>query len=117
MLMTLRKNLNETIDVVNQMSSIVENIDDNFTDIYSQIQSLNNQIIQINTNFVTFENRINNNVQQQLVQFNSQILSLMNDYQTIFNQNLATLQENLETQIEEIELGNVIAYNPTTRNL
>lgn len=115
--MLYRKNLNNVIDIVNQLSEIVNNIDTNFTDIYSKIDDINLQIETINQNFVNFENRINQNVSAQLQQFNNQILSLMNDYQTIFNTNLNNLRVDLEEQIEEIELGNVIAYNPTTRNL
>lgn len=117
MLMLYRKNLNEVINTLNQMSEIVGNIDTNFTDIYEKIDLINNQIARINQNFVTFENRINQNVAIQLQQFNNQILQLMNDYQNIFNNNLLTLRNDLEEQIENIELGNVIAYDPTTRNL
>lgn len=37
----------------------------------------------------------------------------MNDYQTIFNGSLQDLRNDLESQITQIELGNVKAYNPT----
>lgn len=117
MLMLYRKNLNEVINTLNQMSEIVDNIDTNFTDIYERIDNINLQIDEINQNFVTFENNINRNVALQLQQFNNQIVQLMNDYQNIFNKNLLSLRNDIEKQIENIELGNVIAYDPTTRNL
>ena len=85
--MIYRKNLNNVIDIVNQLSEIVNNIGTNFTDIYSKIDDINSQIDTINQNFINFENKINQNVSSQLQQFNIQILQLMNDYQTIFNNN------------------------------
>lgn len=114
MLMLYRKNLNIVIETVNQLSQIVGSINANFDSIYSQIEDLNNQINLINQNFVNFENRINQNVQLQLQQFNSQILALMNDYQNIFENELNVVKSNLEEQIRDIELGNVLAYDPTT---
>ena len=114
MLMLFKKHLNMLIDNVNQLSQIVENIDTNFTDIYNKIDTINLEIAEINQNFVDFENRINQNVEYKMQQFYSQVLSLMSDYQNIFEYELNSVKTELENQIEDVELGNVIAYNPTT---
>ena len=103
------------IDNVNQLSQIVENIDTNFTDIYNKIDTINLEIAEINQNFVDYENRIYQNVEYKMQQFYSQILSLMSDYQNIFEYELNSVKTDLENQIQDVELGNVIAYNPTTR--
>ena len=117
MLMLYKKNLNEVIDIVNQLSEFVNTIDVNFDDIYEKIDIINNEITRLNDSFTLFENRINANVQAQLNSFNTQIIVLLNDYQTIFNENLLHLKNELEDEIHEIELGNVEAYDPTTRYL
>lgn len=115
MLLVYRKNLNLVIDNVNQLTQIVNNIDDNFNDIYQKITQIIILIEDINFKFVEFENKINRDTQLQLQQFNNQILSLLNDYQTIFNGNLQNMYDDLSAQITSIELGNVDAYNPTNR--
>lgn len=117
MLMLYRKNLNNVIDIVNQLTEFVNSIDLNFDDIYSKIDIINGQIAQINNDFITFENRINAETQTKLNAFYAQVLNLMNDYQTIFNNNLLNLKAELEEEILQIELGNVIAYDPTTRRI
>lgn len=114
MLMLYRKNLNQVITTVNQLTEFINNLDNNFTDIYEKINTINTEIAEINANFIVFENRINTNVETRLTIFNNQILSLLNDYQTIFNNSLLNLKNELEAEINEIELGNVIAYDPTT---
>lgn len=115
--MLFKKNLNKVIEVVNQLSEIVNNIDTNFEDIYMKIDNINAQIELLNNNFTIFEDRINQDVARQLQTFNNQVLSLLSDYQTIFDNNLLNLRTDLEAEIREIELGNVIAYDPTTRNI
>ena len=104
-LFIFQKKLNEVINNLNELSILVGNLN---------IEEINNQIAQLQEDFITFENRINNNVQAQLDMNYNQVLNLMSDYQSIFNSNLSNLQSELESQIREIELGNVEAYNPTT---
>jgi hypothetical protein len=113
-LMYFMKTLNETIDVVNNLSEIVDNIDVNFESINEQIATINLEIEKINDNFSDFSGQIYSTVQAQLNTFNAQILSLLNDYQTIFNASLQNLKDELEEEIHAIELGNVNAYDPTT---
>lgn len=114
MLTDLCKKLNETILIVNSMEEIVSTIDTNFTDIKNDITSINNKLEQIYTDLNNFETRINNNVDIKIQEAYNEVILLMNNYQTIFNQSLNSLKNDLEQQIANIELGNVRAYDPTT---
>ena len=58
---------------------------------------------------------INNSVDLKLENQYARVVQLLSDYQIIFNNAIANLREDLEQQIEDIELGNVMAYNPTNR--
>lgn len=111
----LAKKLNESILIINSMTDIVNKIDTNFTDIYNQLEKITSDIEQVYIDLQTFENRINNNVESQLQNAYNRVVGLMNDYQTIFNNNLNNLRLDLESEIQRIELGDVKAYNPTTR--
>lgn len=106
--------LNETIDEVNKMAEVVDNINVNFDEINKQIALINAKLIEIENNFDLFEERIKNEVDIELSNMYNQVVTLMNQYQTIFNNNLTILRNDLEAEIQAIELGNVIAYNPTT---
>ena len=106
-LLVLQKKLQEIINNVNQLISIVNNFDFN-------VDEINDKIDKLNQDFIIFENRINNEVNAKLNQNYNQVLNLMQNYQAIFDGELAQLQSTLENQIQQIELGNVEAYNPTT---
>lgn len=114
LLMIFRKNLNEAIDHINQIQVIVNNIDTNFENIYTRLDVLDDKLLALQQELSTLESRITSNVEYELQQNYSRVLSLMNDYQTIFNSNLTLMQEQLEQEIRDIELGNVMAYDPTT---
>lgn len=114
LLMIFRKNLNEAIDHINQIQVIVNNIDTNFENIYTRLDVVDDKLLALQQELSTLESRITSNVEYELQQNYSRVLSLMNDYQTIFNSNLALMQEQLEQEIRDIELGNVMAYDPTT---
>lgn len=106
--------LNETIDQVNKMADIVDNIDVNFDKINKEIKAINDKIDEIENHFDDFEVAIMSAVDGRIDAIYNRIVILMNDYQTIFNANLNALRNDLETEIQNIELGNVIAYDPTT---
>ena len=111
----LAKKLNESILIINSMTDIVNKIDTNFTDIYNQLEKITSDIEQVYIDLQTFEDRINANVENQFQIAYNRLVGLMNDYQTIFNNNLDNLRTDLENEIQRIELGDVKAYNPTTR--
>lgn len=106
--------LNETIDEVNKMAEVVDNINVNFDDINNKIALINAKLVEIENDFEIFEDRIKNDVKQEMSLLYNRVVTLLNEYQTIFNGNLNALRTDLESQIRAIELGNVDAYNPTT---
>lgn len=112
--LALAKKLNELILNVNDMSDIVNSIDTNFTEIYAKIDTLNNNIDQLYKDFDNFEVKVYNIIDRRFQIIYNQILSLMNDYQIIFNSQLQELREDLDQQINDIVLGNITAYDPTT---
>ncbi len=111
----LAKKLNESILVLNSMTDIVNKIDTNFTDIYEQLEKITNDINQVYVDLSSFETRINTSVQAQMDSAYNRVIQLMREYQTLFTGQLNNLRTDLEEEIERIELGDVKAYNPTTR--
>lgn len=106
--------LNETIDQVNKMADVVDNIDANFDEVNRKINIINAKLVEIENHFDEFEREVLNEVRSELATTYNQIVVLMNEYQSVFNGNLNALRTDLENEIQAIELGNVIAYNPTT---
>lgn len=106
--------LNETIDKVNNLSEIVDNIDVNFKEINDKIAELNNTIKDISDELINTEKRIDNKLEVALRDQYNQVVKLMNDYQIIFNNKIDSTKAELEDKIENIELGNINAYDPTT---
>lgn len=99
--------LNETITQVNSLAEIVDGIDTNFTKIYEEIASLQQQLN-------TLRDTLMADVNKAIIDNYNNFVQLMNDYQSIFNNELAQLRTDVEEEIKNIELGNVIAYDPTT---
>lgn len=114
MLCGMLNKLNETIAEVNKMSDIVENIDANFDEINEKIAKINLKLVEIENNFDEFKVEIMNEVNEAVTNIYNRIVVLMNEYQSVFNANLNALKTDLESEIQAIELGNVIAYDPTT---
>lgn len=106
-LCALLNKLNETIEIVNKNTDLINNININF-------DAINNAITKLNTDLANLEKNINDKVTQDLNDQYNKVLQLMNDYQIIFNQNLTDTKNELNDRITEIELGNVMAYDPTT---
>lgn len=99
--------LKETIEQVNINTKYISTIDINFTEINEKINELQN-------NFNQLETKIDNKVTIELNNQYNKVLSLMNDYQAIFEFKLNQEVTRLENKIEEIEIGNIDVYNPTT---
>lgn len=95
----------------------IKELDEKYSSILDLRQEFDEFKAQILVTLNTFETDINNQVDQKLTQNYAQVVSLLSDYQTLFNSELETLRADLENQIEQIELGNVIAYNPTNRRI
>lgn len=97
----------------NEIKELSENYQ-NFDEVVEKLEAEFAQLkIDINSTLSNFENEINQSVDTKLQQNYNQIVQLLADYQTVFNNNLATLRADLEDEIERVELGDVKAYNPT----
>ena len=97
----------------NEIKELSENYQ-NFDEVVEKLEADFEQLkIDINSTLANFENEINQSVDVKLQQNYNQIVQLLADYQTVFNNNLATLRADLEEEIERVELGDVKAYNPT----
>ena len=101
------KKLNEVIDQVNINTETLENIDINFTKIYEDLEKMQLEI-------TNFETQIEGEIDTRFNQMYQQVMSLMNDYQASFNLRLDTAVDELNARIDRIELGDIYAYNPTT---
>ena len=105
---------NEIIPNLNELITDFNNIDVNFDEINKKIETLQNSFTELQAQMVVFENRIYQNVDNKIQTNYNQVVQLMNDYQTLFNNSLQNTRTDLEEEIKNIELGNVIAYDPTT---
>lgn len=101
------KKLNETIEQVNKNTEVLENIDINFTKIYEDLEKMQLEI-------TNFETQIESEIETKFNSMYQQITTLLNDYQASFNLRLDTAVNELNNRIDRIELGDISAYNPTT---
>lgn len=101
------KKLNETIEQVNKNTEVLENIDVNFTKIYEDLAKMQQEI-------ETFENEVDQNIDNKFNVIQTQLTSILNDYQASFNLKIDTEIANVNNRIDRIELGDISAYNPTT---
>ena len=91
----------------------IKEIDEKYSDILNIRQEFDSFKAEIQAEFSSFEETINNEVDNKLNANYNRVVQLLSDYQILFNNELENLRTDLENQIEQIELGNVIAYNPT----
>lgn len=91
----------------------IKEIDEKYSDILNLRQEFETFKAEIQAEFSSFEETINNEVDNKLNANYNRVVQLLSDYQILFNNELENLRTDLENQIEQIELGNVIAYNPT----
>lgn len=107
MLCGILSKLNETIIQVNKNTDVVENIDVNFTEIYNQIADLRQEFNQTVID-------INKSVDEKLVNQYNQIVSLINDTSISLRGYVDSNINNVNERIDNIELGNIMAFDPTT---
>lgn len=108
------KELNETIIQVNKNTEILENIDVNFDEINARIDSLTESFNQLLIDFNNFKLEVNETMDVKFVQLRDQLLALINDYESVFNAELEHAVNELNDRIDQIILGQINVYNPTT---
>lgn len=114
-LLWLCKKLNDdVIPNLNKLITEFNDLDINFDEINEKINALQIGLSNLRNELSQTEARIDAKVSLELQNQYNQVIQLMNDYQSIFNNNLQNLRTDLENEIERIELGDVKAYDPTT---
>lgn len=108
------KELNKTIEQVNKNTEILDNIDVNFTEINARIDALSLEFSALEESFDKFKDDITDYINDQLIQIRSQLISLINDYQAVFNAEIDRVERDLNARIDEVILGDIDVYNPTT---
>lgn len=106
--------LNQTIIQVNKNTEILANIDVNFDEINARIDTLNESFLQLERDFDLFKDDITVYMNQKFQQQYNQLVALMNDYQAVFNANLENVYNTLNQRIDDVVLGQIDVYNPTT---
>lgn len=95
----------------------IKEIDEKYSGFGELVEQLEKDFEQLKTDIDiklnNFETAINNQVNYLLQQNYNQIVQLLSDYQTLFNNQIQNLKTELEAEIERVELGDVKAYNPT----
>lgn len=95
----------------------IKEVDEKYSGLGDEVESLSNQFnqlkIDINSILADFKTDIENDVDNRLQNNYNQIVQLLSNYQTVVNNQIATLRSDLEAEIERVELGDVKAYNPT----
>lgn len=110
----IQYSLNETIKQVNNISDFLKNFEADFSKLQAQIDDIKKDIVNINLKISNLETEIINKVNAILKEQNDYVINELKAYETITDNKLSILKTDLENQIKEIELGNVLAYNPTT---
>ena len=95
----------------------IRSVDEKYGGLFDTVSNLSEQFeqlkVDINSTLNKFQSNIQIEVDTRLESNWNQVVQLLSQYQTIFNNQIATLRSDLEQQIEQIELGKIKAYNPT----
>lgn len=95
----------------------IKAVDEKYSGLGNTVEQLQTEFeqlkVDISTTLSDFETSIKNDVNIALQQNYNQVVQLLSDYQTIFNNQISNLRIDLEAEIKRIELGDVKAYNPT----
>ena len=108
------KELNKTIIQVNKNTEILDNIDVNFTELNARIDALSLEFQALVKAFNDFKIEINADINNRFIVLRSQLMNLINDYESVFNAELDQAVQELNTRIDQISLGQIDVYNPTT---
>lgn len=106
--------LNNCIKQVNENTDFINNLDVNLDEINRRINLLSEQFVLLEEAFNQFKNDINNNITNRFIDLTNQMLSLINDYEAVFDAKLARAIDEVNQRIDNVILGNIEVYNPTT---
>ena len=93
-------------EILQEVKEKVDNFDGRYNELEQKIEELR---IFVNQTMTDLRNEVEVDLQKQY----NEVITLMNNYQVIFTNQLNNAIDDLQRQIIEIELGNIVAYNPT----
>lgn len=95
----------------------IKAVDEKYSGLFDNVEQLENDFAQLKIDIATtlsnFKTSIKNDVNIALQQNYNEVIRLLSEYQTVFNNQIANLRADLMAEIQRIELGDVKAYNPT----
>lgn len=95
----------------------IKAVDEKYSGLFDTVEQLENDFAQLKIDIATtlsdFKTSIKNDVNTALQQNYNEVIRLLSEYQTVFNNQIANLRADLMAEIQRIELGDVKAYNPT----
>lgn len=95
----------------------IKAVDEKYSGLGNTVEQLQTEFeqlkVDISTTLSNFETSIKNDVNIALQQNYNEVIRLLSEYQTVFNNQIANLRADLMAEIQRIELGDVKAYNPT----
>lgn len=107
--------------ILEHLENEIKAVDEKYEGFGDTVTQLEHDFIELRNSITetldTFRTDIENNVEIELENQYARILLLLADYQHVVDGELNSLRTDLEQEIERVELGNVIAYNPTNRRI
>lgn len=108
----------EIMPQLNINTEWIKNADLNFTNLQEQMTALQKDFEQLLTDVAnqinTLFNQQNIKIDNELANQWTQTLTLLNNYQNIFNTKLNDQYNELIEKINEVSIGKITVYNPTT---
>ena len=124
LLWLLNKMEKEVIPDLNNLIKYVDNLDLNFEEIDKEIENINININSLNTlyenlNQQTSQNtqdiiNLNNLINSQINQLRNELIQLINENYQVLKDYVDMKDHNLQQQIDNINIGNLQIYDPTT---
>ena len=108
------KKLNETIEQVNKNTKWIEGYEDQYEEIQREITLINERLVILQDDLNSKASK--SELQTAISNLNNELRSLISSEYSILKEYVDTEFENLQYQIDHIDVGNIMLYDPTTGN-
>lgn len=109
-LLGILKKLNEMIAQINSNTKFIEGYD-------GRIEEIEAAILDLKAEMTTFENQVNTSISTQFNQIKLELQSMISTTLTQANAYTDALASELREEIQEVSLGQITLYDPTTGSL
>ena len=106
------KKLNETIEQVNKNTTWIENYEDQYEKLQTEINLINEKLVIMQTDLNSKATK--SELQTAISNLNTDLRNLISSEYTILKEYVDTGFEDLQYQIDHIDVGNIMLYDPTT---